>query len=418
MSKKAKEAEPVVETASPKAMSLKEKQTKLRALIQKSNEAAGHKVLAFANEVANTYEVRRPCGIIEIDLATGGGLPAGSMNEISGPDNTGKTYLAMRYCLMHQRLYGDESFIAYAISEGQFDYRRAMHVGLKVSVPDELIAQWNQERVLRGMPEYTQEEYLFFKQKVGEFVIIRGNTGEELLQGVANALRSNIFGIAVIDSISAILPDADAEKELEEGNKMASNASLVTKFVQRTTPSFNGLDGLNWATLISINQVRANQERANAPSYMQKAIKQWASVGAYAARHAKHIDVQIQNGEKLKKTVKGAEKIIGKVIKFELSKGKTGAHDNVKGEFSFFYDEWVPAGVNEVEDLIVTGQRLGIIQEKAGKISVVQPDTNNAVVADIDGFPAFKQQLQDDFEFFLVVMREVLATKGIMCLFR
>ncbi len=39
---------------------INDKKAALRALVQKQNDDAGHKVIAFANEVPNTFELRRP----------------------------------------------------------------------------------------------------------------------------------------------------------------------------------------------------------------------------------------------------------------------------------------------------------------------------------------------------------------------
>lgn len=426
--KKVVEEAVVIKAATPKITAVKpahqlapvaERKATLRVLINKYNEGAEHKVMAFANEVVNTFELRRPSGIMQLDADTGGGLPAGCISEISGPYGAGKTFLALCYCLMHQKLYGEQAFIAYACAEGAFDYRRAVNIGLKISIPDEIIDQWNQERIQRNMVPYTQEEYASFKEKQGEFVIIRGNTGEEIMGGVLESVRSSLFGLIIVDSMSTLLPDADADKDLDENNKKAAQATLVTNFINKVLPSFNGLDGLNYTTLLCLNQVRSNQERANAPSHMQKYIKQWASTGSFAAKHAKHIDVTVWSGEKLRKTIKGKDRIIGKVTKYELTKGKTGAHENTVGEFEFFYDNYLPPGVDHLETVIQTGLSLGVIVERNGKISVLRPEDGKPTdIVNITGMPTFKAMMGADFEFELAVRREVLAAKGIMCLYR
>lgn len=400
-------------------MPIKDKRAALRALITKQNESAGHKVLSFACDVPNTFSIRRPSGIMQLDMDTGGGLPAGCMSELSGPNGAGKTFLAMHYCRMHQRIYGEQSFIGYAVVEGAFDFRRALNMGLKISVPDETIDEWNQIRTVRNIPAYTKEEHQSLKEQIGEFIIIRGNTGEELMQAVLDAVRSNVFGIIVVDSVSVLLPDADADKDLDENNKKASRASLMTDFVNKYLPTTNGLDGLNYTTLICLNQVRANQERANAASHLQKYIKAWSSTGAYAEKHAKHIDVTVSSGQKLKKTIKGEEHTIGKVTHYEITKGKTGTHENITGEFPFYYETWNRSGVDSLETVILQGMHLGVIIERNGKISVIQPDTGLPTqITDIPGLPAFKRMMEIDFDFELAVRREIMAAKGIMCLYR
>lgn len=391
----------------------------MREFIAQQNSAAEHKVIAFASDVPNTYELRRPSGIMQLDIDTGGGLPAGGLSYISGPDNSGKSFLIMLYMLMHQKLYGAQSALAYACVEGGFDFKRAIKLGLKVPVPDEVIEQWDTERTQRGFPKYSKEDWASFKEEVGEFVIIGGNTGEEILQTTLNAIRSKLFGIVAVDSVSIMLPEADADKDLDDANKRAANASLITSFITKYTPNTSGLDGLNYTTLIFSSQVRSNQERANAHPAIQKYIKQWATTGAYAAKHGKLIDICIWSGEKILKTINKEKTIVGKETKYEIMKGKAGAHDNVTGAFPFYYESVLPAGVDRFDSVITTGLRLGVIREHNGKIDVLKPETGQpSEICNIPGFSNFRRMMEVDFDFELAVRREVLAAKGIMCLYR
>jgi RecA/RadA recombinase len=356
---------------------------------------------------------------MQLDLDTGGGLPAGGLSYISGPDNAGKTFLVMLYMLMHQKLYGERSALAYGCVEGGFDFARAINMGLKIAVPDEVIDEWSRERVLRGMPPYTSEEWAFFKQKVGEFIILRGATGEQLLNTTLDAIRSKIFGIIAIDSISAVLPEADASKDLDDPTKRSAAASLVTQFMAHYYPLTTGLDGINRTTTIFTAQVRANQERANAPSAMQKYIKKWESTGAYAARHAKLIDVSVWDGGNIKKAINGKDATVGKISKYELIKGKAGAHDNVSGEFPFYYPFWMESGVDTAESIILAGMKRGVILEHHGKFDVIDTSTGEVTdIKDVPSYDAFKRMMELDFDFELAVRRHILASKGIKCLYR
>lgn len=391
----------------------------LREFIAHQNTIAKHKVIAFANEAPNTFELRRPSGIMQLDVATGGGLPAGGLSEISGPDNAGKTDLILRYFLMHQLLYGPKSALAYASVEGGFDFRRALSMGLRVPVPDVMINQWNAERRIRGLPNYTEEEYAAFKQQTGEFVIISGATGEEVLETTLDAVRSAIFSIVAVDPVSIILPTVDADKELVKAAKVGSRATLLTEFMKKYTPSTGGLENLNYTTLIFSNQVRANQERADARPHMQKYMKRWAAVGAHAEKHIKLIDITLWSGQKIKKTIAGAETTVGKVTHFEISKGKAGTHDNIFGEYPFFYPVYYTAGVDRFETVLMEGMRQGVIVERNGLIDVLQPETGQpSRIHGVPGLRNFKRMMEIDFDFEMAVRREVLASKGIMCLYR
>ena len=394
--------------------------TAMREFIASENSHyEGHKVIEHASNVPNTYELRRPSGIMQLDMDTGGGPPAGGLTYISGPDNAGKTFLILRYMLMHQRLYGDQSSLAFACVEGGFDFKRALNMGLKIAVPDVTIAQWDTERQQRGFPPYTKEEWQSYKQQAGEFVIIGGPTGEAVLQTTLSCIQSRLFGIVAVDSVSIMLPEADADKDIDENEKRAANASLITKFIKHYTPLTSGLDGLNWTTLLFSAQVRANDAKTSAPAHMQKYLKEWATTGAYAAKHGKLLDICMWSGAKLDKQVNGQRVIIGKQTKYELLKGKAGAHDNVTGEFPFYYDFHYPAGIDHLDTVITCGLKAGVIVEKDGKISVIQPDTGRvSEIRDIPGMRNFKRMMEIDVDFEMAVRREILASKGIMCLYR
>jgi len=391
----------------------------MRGLVGQINKSAEHPIMAFAADVPNTYELRRPSGIMQLDIDTGGGLPAGTLCYIGGPDGAGKTFLTLRYMYMHQRLYGDQAAIAYGISEGGFDFRRAINMGLKIAVPDEIIEQWNTERQNRGFVPYTQEEWLGFKEQLGEFMLIRGATGEELMEAILASIKSKLFGIVALDSISAILPAADAGKDFEDPNKVAARASLVTNFMTKFCPLIAGVYGPNYTTTIFTSQVRANQQKSQAPSYMQKYLKDWSVTGAHMARHTKSIDINVWNGEKIEKTISGEKRRVGKVSKYELVKGKHGTHEGISGEFQFFYEDQLPKGVDDIDTIMVEGMRHGVIVEKSGQVAIIKPETKEATgIEGIPNLPALKRMMEVDVEFEMAVRREVLAAKGIMCLYR
>lgn len=400
----------------PKGAELK---SVIRNLAGQINKGKDHKVIASAEDVPNTYELRRPSGIMQLDIDLAGGAPGGTLVYMSGPDGSGKTFLTMRFMLMQQLLYGDQCALAFAGSESGFDFRRARNMGLKIAVPDELIMQWDQEQQLRGFPAYTKDQWLSFKEQTGEFELVRGFTGEEILTGVLELYRSKVFNIIALDSVSALQPSANAEKELDENNKMAAHASMVTDFMKKFMPLTTGLEGANYSNLIFTAQVRSNPKKSEAPSYMAKYMKEWSATGAWAARHTKAIDINVWDGEKIKGTVAGFKENIGKVTKYEFVKGKYGTHDGITGEYKFFHEGTLPAGVDAAETVMVEGMRNGVIIERNGSVSVIKTDSQGDVLlSGIPNLPTLKRMMEVDFEFELAVRREVLASKGIMCLYR
>lgn len=374
------------------------------------------RIVAMADEAPNVYELRRPTGIVQLDADIGGGFPAGGMSIISGPDNAGKTWLCLRAMAMHQRLYGPKSCLCFGAGEGAFDYKRAISAGVILPIPDEMIQEWNQERLNLGMPGYTEQDVLWFKRKVGEFIILRGHTGEEFMNAVLAAVKKNIFGIIVVDSFSMLLPEADEDKDVGGIPKRAGNANLMTDFLKKYTPYTSGLHERNETTLIGIMQVRANAAKADA-GHLAKYLKDWAVTGAYATRHGKLVDVTVWDGSPLKKAVQGVQVVYGKPLYWKIEKGKAGCHDNVQGETEFRYD--IPHGHDDIWSLIVAGTKRGIFMEEKGKIQIYHPVTKERTdLGGFSSFPALGRVIAEDFEFELQMRLYILAAAGVQCLYR
>lgn len=376
----------------------------------------GRRLVAMADEAPNVYELRRPTGIMPLDIDIGGGFPAGGLSIVSGPDNVGKTYIVLRAMVMNQRLRGDKSSLAIAIAEGAFDYKRALQAGLLIAVPDEIIAEWNQERINLHMSPYTEADWKWFKRQIGGFQILRGHTGEELMHIVLEAVKANMFDIVGVDSLSVLLPEADEDKDVGERGARAGNANLMTDFIKKYTPYTSGLTGSNATTVIGIMQVRANNAKADA-GHLAKYLKDWAVTGAYAIRHGKLVDITIWDGSVLKKNVHGAVKVYGKVLHWKIEKGKAGCHDNVQGETEYRYD--LPSGHDDISSIVVSGVSRGVFVEERGKVEIYHPITR--AKTDLGGFPSYpalSRVMAEDFEFELQMRLYVLAAFGVQCLYR
>ena len=387
----------------------------IRALMGELN-APDHKVMAFADEAPTTYKLRRPFGIMQLDIDTGGGPTAGGLSLLTGPDNAGKTYLMYLLMAFHQKLYGDDASMFFATAEGGFDIAAARLFGVRVAYPDDMIEEWAENRSLLNLPPFTNEELHWLKDQVGIVTVIEGDTGEEIMDTILSCVASKLFHIGFIDSFSALRPEADASKELGETDMRAARASLETRFMKHYMPLTSTLNGRNFTTLIGSQQVRANQDRANAPAYMQSRIKKWQATGAWAIRHGKVLDVCVSSGEKIKREVNKDKHVAGKIIKWELIKGKAGTHDNITGEAQFFYKEF-GNGVNLHESVIMAGLQHGVIYEtEKGQVRMNTATGNPITIA--PSLALLPRLMHADFEFELAIRREILAERGITCLYR
>ncbi len=379
--------------------------------------SAERKLVVRADEAPNTYFLRRPMGVIDLDIDLGGGFPAGGCCMVSGPDNAGKTWLVLKTMAMQQRLYGEACRLGYAVTEGSFPFDQAVNAGLKVKVPDEMISQWQQWRMLRGIPVWTDEQVIqLFKQEIGKIWVIRGYTGEELLQVMIEGIRTNGLSLMACDSIAGLLPNVDASKTMDKRDQMSAQASMMTKFFRKYAPTTTGLMGPNLTTLLFTQQVRANMSRADAPPNMQKYIKLWSVAGAYAAKHFKLIDLVVWSGKTLRQGKEGKGPVLGKMLKWQIEKGKAGTHDNLGGEAAFYY---ALGGTDDIGELFASGVRRGVIHTAGKGVVVVRPDTGQV----LNEFraptqKAFRKMLQVDPEFEFALRREILTAAGKQCLYQ
>ena len=119
-----------------------------------------------------------PTGSIAVDAALGvGGLPRGRLIEIYGPESSGKTTMALSTLAQAQKLGGMAAFID---AEHAMDPLYARNLGVDV------------DNLLVSQPD----------------------SGEQALQIVDVLVRSGAIDIIVIDSVAALVPQAELDGEM------------------------------------------------------------------------------------------------------------------------------------------------------------------------------------------------------------
>lgn len=414
---------------------ISKKMAALEAKLNKKPETKGGRVMADIDNSPNTYFLRRPSGIMALDVHTGGGLPAGGLTYLSGPDGAGKTFLLYKYFAMNQRLYGEKSCIALGATEAAPDHFFMRKCGMQIAIPEKMIAERVAELKVRGLPPYTKEQLKDLRSAtVGHVKVVLGGTGEEVLDGLLDCFQTKAFDIIGLDSVSACLPAADKQKDLDENAKRAAAAGLLTKFFQHYLNGTTGYYGDNPTTVIFTSQVRANPEK-NKPGPGAMWAREYAAVGAWAAKHGKLIDILVMPGKKDKETVamvgmseddvaKAIQKKIqvGKTIRYEVTKGKAGIHEGIAGEFEFHF----PTGTamndpnhrmtdDQRETLIIAFQN-GILEEKDGFLTLYGPDGKSLPeLTKVAGYDRFADMMREDLSLEMYVRRAVLSAAGIVC---
>lgn len=392
---------------------LASKRRTLAALMHKANEDAGHTVITTADHVPDTFGLRRPSGIMQFDLDIGGGFPAGCQVKISGPEGVGKSMLLYFFYAMHQRIYGEESFIDHVFTESYPDLWFMRKCGVAVAIPDKMIEEKERERVARGLAKYTKEERAWFKHQVGEFVVSGGMSGELLLENVLNMTEKNIFGIIGLDSITRIAPEAELNKDLDDDAKMAAKAALKNRFFDRYHKLVCNLDQPNYTTLIMTGQARANMGA-------QQFERKWKPAEDYSGKHGYQISVLVYDGKNIAKEIQGKRVVLGKWLCWDIEKGKAGTHDNIRGEIEHFYTEpgdFAKAPIDVLKSIITPGFRYSIFRESRGVINIYDAQ-GNEMAKGVSGPDQLIELLKSDFPFEMRVRHQILAAAKKECLYK
>ena len=285
----------------------KTKKSDLEDAIEEIKQRFGEGAIMRLKEVRAVDVDVIPTGSISLDQALGvGGVPRGRVLEIYGQESSGKTTLALHILAEAQKQGGVGAFVD---AEHALDPDYAKRIG--VNVDDLLISQ--------------------------------PDSGEQALQIVETLVRSGEVDVIVVDSVAALVPQAEIAGEMGEF-KIGLQARLMSQSCRKLA----GIISKTKTVVIFINQTRmkigvmfGNPETT--PGGM--ALKFYASVRINLRRIA-----QIKHGDE----------IIGNRIKAKIVKNKVAAPFKTT-EFDIYYNE----GISKSADLLNTGMKLGVIK-KAG----------------------------------------------------
>ncbi|MET0343234.1 MAG: recombinase RecA [Polyangiales bacterium] len=196
-------------------MSIQDKLKSVKAAIQAIEKQFGkNAIMPLGQEAAADVEVIA-CGAPSLARAMGvGGYPRGRVVEIFGPESSGKTTLTLHAIAACQRAGGLAAFID---AEHALDVTYAKALGVQ---PDTLL-------------------------------ISQPDTGEQGLEIVDTLVRSNAVDLIVIDSVAALVPQAELEGDMGDP-QMGMQARLMSQALRKLTPAAHK----GGTTIMFINQLR------------------------------------------------------------------------------------------------------------------------------------------------------------------
>lgn len=163
---------------------------------------------------------RLPSGIFAFDLAIGGGWVKGRINEVFGPESSGKTTLCYKTIATTQKLQPDKKCVFVAIEP--FDPKWAAAHGVDLD----------------------------------KLVLMQPYFSDQAVDMVEAFICADDVSLVVLDSVGAMIDEKELTEEASKQN-VGGNAKLVGKMCRKVAARQNEMDHKGGApTFIVINQIR------------------------------------------------------------------------------------------------------------------------------------------------------------------
>lgn len=288
-------------------MSKEENDIILNEALKQIEKQFGKGSIMRLGERANVDVDAISSGSLSLDMALGiGGYPKGRIIEIFGPESSGKTTLALHAIAQVQKKGGKAAFID---AENAIDPLYAQNLGVDID----------------------------------ELILSQPDSGEQGLEIVDVLVRSGAIDLVVVDSVAALVPQAELDGEMSD-QQVGAQARMMSKAMRKLAGNMNKGN----CTVIFINQLR---EKVGVMFGSPEVTPGGRALKFYAS-----VRVDIRRSEQIKK---GTD-IVGNKTNIRVVKNKV-APPFKSVQVEIIYGQ----GVSYIGELIDLGVKYDII-DKAG----------------------------------------------------
>ncbi|MFP3953389.1 MAG: recombinase RecA [Candidatus Acetothermia bacterium] len=246
-----------------------------------------------------------PSGSLALDIALGaGGVPRGRIVEIFGKESSGKTTLALH---MLAEVHNNDGAAAFVDAEHALDPKYSSQIGIDL------------DRLLLSQP----------------------NSGEEALEITEKLIRSGALEMVVIDSVAALVPQAELEGEMGD-----SQVGLQARLMSQAMRKLAGAISQSRTTVVFTNQIRSKIN--NSP---------WGPSTTTSGGRALKFYSSLRLNIYITKTLDKDGEKVGNAITVKVVKNKV-APPFKEAHFDIIYGE----GISRPRELINLGEEYDIVE--------------------------------------------------------